>query len=337
VLKFRPRPLLVIVSLALAFSALAVTVIAFVPLPKTVIRRAAEASADWMLTDYFHDHGVTGRLRAAERKLLVSYVETGVAAALASEIEKSARSTDELDRIEATMRTLDALVLNQCQVRHKAHDWPVVISGFGACDQVNGVACRVLSHWFPRSELIALQDPATGTSPHTIGRVWSRRRGEWLYFDMFFETGVVYRRDRRGRIEMLRTVETKDAERCTPYDGLYLLGGVAFNEYHPTFAGYLAWKAQQALTRRTTASIIAPAPSSSAAKSAETRINDALFREVARRYMTARMEHLFGTHDRALAGYRAVASDVTASDDWRAAELANAAQHFAAILGRGGR
>ncbi|MDP9348745.1 MAG: hypothetical protein M3P24_06345, partial [Gemmatimonadota bacterium] len=111
-----------------------------------------------------------------------------------------------------------------------------------------------------------LIDPAYG-SPHTVGRVWSPERQEWLYFDIFWGGVVVFRQLPGGGLEFLaREGVPPDRPGEPQLRELYALveHGQTLNEYRSTFLGYLGFKLKQAVARRSLASL-GPAPATAAA------------------------------------------------------------------------
>jgi len=112
-------------------------------------------------------------------------------------------------------------------------------SGLGYCDQINGVVAHVASHRFRRAQLYALYDAAHKSSPHTIGRIWSDERHDWLYFDASFDTPIVFAKRGDGAPEFVDARARAIASRGRPAIDLYSLPGWIMNEYRPSVAGQL--------------------------------------------------------------------------------------------------
>lgn len=107
---------------------------------------------------------------------------------------------------------------------------------------------------FDRAQIVALIDSAAGTG-HTIGRVWSKREREWLYFDVWGPV-TVFRLDSAGRPSMIVSrnmypgavdpVELAGLSRM--YD--FTAQGRVFNEYPSTLAAFFANRLGRARTAR---------------------------------------------------------------------------------------
>ena len=255
--------------------------------------------------------------------------------------------SSEVDRIADTIAQLQQVVLTADQVPHVSQRRPTIITGFGYCDQVNGAAARVLSRWFPRAQSWEMLDSATHTSPHTVGRVWSSRLGKWIYFDAFYDPGIVYLHDGLSHPVILRKVPSGQQTRAHSPPDLYNKPGVVLNEYRASVGGTLIVTLkriaarspahQDALTETTTlprvseTSALLPVPPSEEPPPVPAS-DERLYREISERYVRARVLHLAGRRDEALTEYRRLGADRRAVRDQRTAELTAAAHAFATLL-----
>jgi hypothetical protein len=308
-------------------AAVAVVAVLTIPPPARLIHATIRGSSRWICADYMQQRGFRGRISAAARKLLATYIEMGIARHVAGTVGGSRAVDDDVQRIGAALKAVRRILLVQTQVPHPPRSWPVLVSGLAWCDQANGAACDVLSHSFPRAELFALNDPVRNISPHTIGRVWSSQRNEWLYFDGFFDSGVVFRKRGNGEPERLFVTPDVDVSRGSAPAGTYSLSGIVLNEYRPSYPQYLWWKVMDAIRRRSAASLVAVMPAVN-----EKKVDQQTFERVADQYLEARLEHLFGSPESAARKYDEVANNRSARLDDRAAELASAARVFATTL-----
>lgn len=204
-------------------------VLSFVPPPRFVLRSIVERSSGWLMA------GDGGRLEGLVR----AYVYTGLAAHIAAPIlEEPGQDEEILFRMMAEVRR--AMISASRKTTYSPAHWPALIAGVGYCDQINGAVCSVAARHFPKTELIGLYDPATLQSPHTIGRVWSKRRGEWLYFDAFYREPVIFTRDAGGQPRFIRLPESTStvSRREVAPPGIYELDGWTFAEFPSTFGMY---------------------------------------------------------------------------------------------------
>jgi hypothetical protein len=184
--------------------------------------------------------------------------------------------------------------------------------------------------------------------------VWSKQRSEWLYFDAFYATPVVFTRDEAGRPHFLATdagavMPTRDSMAPT----IYALHGWKLSDFPSTFGMYLLKRASgdsaafgndSATTTLGTSTAFATTTSTPgvlAGQPAELvipvdpwraggvgREQPDVYDRVIRAYTAARVAHLFGHPDRN--AYRAVARQAPlAQRDDRAAELTRVASRFA--------
>jgi len=287
----------------------------------------------------------TLRVRHGAHKLLAMYLEYTIAGKMARKAAARGDLHDDVARIAYVLSRANVRMISAAAVPHAAHDWPVLVAGLGYCDQVNAAVCRILAHSFPRAQLFALYDPATNTSPHTIGRVWSKERKEWLYFDGF-GAQVVFRRMADGSVEMLSNADAPSAEALHAYQ----LRGWVMSEYPSTFPGFLVNSihkyresgpptAEQQRPPAQTASMVAPPLTNTPAGPAPPvdvlrapPPDHLASHRVARLYVRARADDLFGDRDEAKKEYRAVAA-ATGELDPTVKILQAAAQRFGQSTG----
>jgi hypothetical protein len=234
---------------------------------------------------------------------------------------------DDVARIDYALRRVQLRVLTQMQVPHRASVWPTLVSGLGWCDQVNAVAARVLAHSFAHAQIYALYDAEKHISPHTIGRVWSEQRHEWLYFDAFWDRPVVFHHTADGKPEILNVSSVEHSNRLAP-PLIYHLGGWVLNEYPSTYPGYLAGMAVRRQADRPKDLLPGDGPPDPHGITPSQR-DGRVFTRLAQVYVRARAEDLVGDREKARREYLKIASDPEGVLDGRAQLLRDAAREFA--------
>lgn len=259
-------------------------------------------------------------------RVLEAYVQSTLAAHVAARVQASGPDHVALERIMAAVREQ---VLTPAQVSHEPRGGVPLLRGFGYCDQINAAIASVAAHVFPRAQIYALYDPASQVTPHTIGRVWSPERNDWLYFDGHYDEPVIFTRRVDGGIERVATISAPLPARGRAQPEWYSLSGWVLNEYRASFAAYAAVKVAGRIGRSEVAPL-APQALPEPAFVPPAGRDDAVYARVSRAYAAARLDHLLDGGD-ASAAYLAVARDPLATTDTRAAEMASAAQLFAGI------
>lgn len=283
-------------------------------LPEVAIRYAISLATPWLTSE------------GPAARIVGTWVEGALAARLAERAAGAAADHVALERIVSAVRDQ---ILNPSQVLHLPQDRRALLMGFGYCDQINAAIARAAASRFSSAQLFALYDAEQEISPHTVGRVWSSEREDWLYFDGFFERPVIYTRRPDGTVEYLPVTATPVAARGKPREEFYQLGGWIMNEYRASLPGYLGLRL---MNRLGFGNIEAPPPQHVPGPPLllpPSPLDQAVFERIARRYLTARVNDLLG--EDAIAGaYQGIATDADAARDWRAAQMAAAARLFAA-------
>jgi hypothetical protein len=304
--------------------------------PQSLLRVLMRANSSHLLAA----HPSLSPLAGPIQRLVPTYFEFALAARIAARVAAHG-DTDDVARIDYALRRVQIRVLNGIQVPHDSRSWPPLVAGIGYCDQVNGAACEILAHFYNRPELYAFYDPVQNISPHAVGRVWSKSRQEWLYFDAFCDRPVVFRRRADQSIEILNHPQVTFPARKQPPLDAYRLSGWVLNRYSATYPKYLIYKAYSAAFGDaegpipvTESAVNAAAPA--AGPPVETPTADAgpkadagLYTRIASAYVRARADDLLGSRDQAKERYRAIASDKQAARDVDAAVLQAAALEFA--------
>jgi hypothetical protein len=296
----------------------AIAFVGFVPLPLGLTRLLTLSTSDWILTDYVRAvKGPRTLLFNTFRKLVATYVQYNVVAGFRRTHEPQQELGD-VERLAAFLVPLRRTMLSQVDVAHTPASWPTIVSGMGWCDQLNGMAANVLSRDFEHAQLVGLINTQNGVG-HTIGRVWSNQRREWLYFDVWGAV-VVFHLNDRHEPDVLKRWDSfpgsipPDLAATTDSMYAFTAQGSVFNEYAPSFGGYLLAKVSSALHRRslsavepssvTGATLVLPdRPSSPYAGPDDTSMPE----EGRRLYIAARMDHLFGETAKARREYLAAA------------------------------
>jgi len=282
------------------------------------------------------------RVTRVFKRSLQLYIGSALASYLAARIEAAGESDEAI--LLRIMERVREVVLNQRQVPHAARTWSSLVSGLGYCDQINGEAAHVASHHFPRAQIYALYDAVRQSSPHSIGRVWSDTRRDWLYFDASADKPVIFSKDGDGVPAFVAMRGHATASRGRVAEDVYSLPGWVMNEYRPSVAGQIAVALSAGFFHPGTPAVDAgnrdggakspppamsgPTPSPQPADPAPPAFDDSVFERAARAYAAARLDHLLsGSPNRA--AYLASAGDPSRRDA-RAAEFAAAARLFAA-------
>jgi hypothetical protein len=313
----------------------------FVRAPRPLLRVLVERSSGWLLAE--RDGGGT------PQRLLRTYVQTSLASHIAAPLlEQPGRDEEVLLRMMLAVRDSVVSARPPQQAKFIANGWPALIAGVGYCDQLNGAVCAVAAQHFPKAELVGLYNPVTLKSPHTIGRVWSEQRGEWLYFDAFYREPVIFTRDAKGQPRYLPLTEKVPvSKREVAPEGTYQLAGWKLTDFPPTFGMYLVRRVTDRFERsRKSAQQDQPVAAAAGAAGAGAgelaarpaaippdpvlrggTFDDDLYRRVVATYAKARALHLLGEPARDV--YRRVAADASVVADDRASELAHTARRFA--------
>ncbi len=326
----RSRPHVFVCAFAYVVLFLAWMQVLVWPLHETVARWLVLGAERWVLSDYLVQPTTVGdRLRNVARKSLAIKLQLGLLDHL-HDLNRTGAAADDAALVLRELSPLRARVLTAADVPHQPSDWPVVISGVGWCDQVNGLASVLLAQEFPVSQGYCV---ANGTGGHTIGRVWSSSTRDWVYFDVWPERVVVFRVGPDGGPIDLTPDGTLAAARrdCPTIYPLYseVPRGWVFSEARSTFGGHVAGKLFSVLRGRSAPSFVpvrkgegnnsvlnTNAPSDRP-PSVDTRC------ELRRTYLRARLEHLLGGPRAAAEMYAEVVSSAQgASPPWvRAASV----------------
>jgi hypothetical protein len=321
----------------------------FVTPPPMLIKQVAISSSAWLMAGSVPSDGPVTRLA---KRFLGAYIQTSIAGNLVKPVETSRESDEQvLHRIMVIVRSK---TFNHLQFGHAPQTWPILVSGAGYCDQINAAVATLAAHRFPRAEVFAMWDPVKKTSPHTIGRVWSPQKNDWLYYDAFFAEPVVYTMDAKGPHFLRADASAIIPKRGQPDAGLYELGGNPMGNFTPTFAGYVASRlksggVKNAATAENTAvalnvqralqieareeSVDAEAKAKAVAAlipeaSVSADEKERAFESIAKAFVTARMDHVFG-EEVPVEEYRRIAADPDAKLDQRAENIAELARTFA--------
>jgi hypothetical protein len=231
-----PRRVVVLVAVILFAAALFAVLV--VP-PRFVLRSISVASADMLLSGANPDDG---RVVAAGKRLFNAWVQASLAAYVADRVASSPRDEVALGQIVVAVRNA---IINHEQLDHIPKPWPALISGLGYCDQINGSVAAIAARRFGTAELFALYDRNGLTSPHTIGRVWSAQRNEWLYFDAFYSVPIVFTKDAHDRAHYVHVAGGVLPSRGVPLYWEYDLSGWTLSRFRASFAAQIVARARR--------------------------------------------------------------------------------------------
>lgn len=212
-----------------------------VPAPRAVIPWVMAQSSGWLLSGYERDGSLPTR---ATRKFVGLWLQQGLAYH-AYKARPGTDPDDDADKIIKMLIYLKPMFISQAEQRHGPANSPVAVSGLAWCDPTNGFAANVLSHEFPRSEVVGGVD-RQARAGHAFGRVWSEQYDDWLYFDLWTDEVVVFRSRSGGKAEYLRRARPLGARSLSAEDP-ELIGRIYDNAHssftqfqaQPTLAAYL--------------------------------------------------------------------------------------------------
>lgn len=285
----------------------------FVPAPRAAIPWVMERSSGWLLTEY---QGSSSLPTRAARKLAGLWLQQGLAAHV-HEAQPRPGSGDDAERILQRLVSLKPKFISQTELVHGPANSPAAVAGLGWCDGINGFAATVLSHEFPRSEIVGVVDREQ-RGGHSFGRVWSEQYRDWLYFDLWTDEVAVFRSAPGRRAEMLARARPLGPRRLAlespeVFQRMYDDAHSAFTQYRvqPTLGGYIFTRLANLVSSGSSAA--EGADEAIAAASAITLPNDPdlvtpIRPEAGADYLQARFHHLLGHEDRARDAYRQVAA-----------------------------
>ena len=292
-----------------------------------ITRAVALASSEWLVTGPLDSDG---RVKTAAKRVVGSYVQMAVAAEIADRIQKNAASEEEL--LYKIMLVVRSKVLNQNQFDHIPRKWPALVAGAGYCDQINGAVATIAVRHFEKAQLYGLYEPDTMNSPHTIGRVWSSKRNDWIYFDAFYDVPRMFTRgeDRVPKYLNVAAAPPVASRGAVPVR-YYSLPGWMMTDMKRTFGEFLLSRAStDALKPTSKEAPVAVAPAGPITNQPvpvlppPENVRPDAFRDVSREYIRARLDDLLDDS----ANYRVVAEEDVAKSDDRAREIAAMAAAF---------
>lgn len=288
----------VLYAIGLSIAALYLVGVAHPPL--RVTRALIRWNGPWMIQDFARGgKGAPSRLVIAARKLSAIYVQYQLAAAVQSRHHVEG---NDVERLVAQLRPLHAALLNQREVAHAPANWSTFLTGLGYCDQVNGVAANVLANEFDHSQLIAISDTLPEIAGHVIGRVWSKDRGDWLYYDVW--NGLMVFAAHGGSPIAILAREPPSPDVMAPSEQLAIqrfydltaLGWV-MNEYPQSYGAYLFSKVRRDVRQRRVQSLAPTRSAGGGAVAPHKPLEDARSgddRSFRVGYVEARLQQLLG-------------------------------------------
>lgn len=315
----RPRPTR---RVALVVAAALLLVAALPPVSGAVLWRLALLADGWM--EPLHGRPLAGRsaLDRVTRKTLGTAEQYRLVASLRA-AHPAAPALDDVARMVHYLVPLRRTVIAQWQVPHTPPSVAMALAGLGWCDQLNGLAAMTLAPDFGTVQIVGVIDPA---GAHSFGRVWSARRGAWLYFDVWGDEVTVFALDAARRPAYLARVPASLGMRLPPttqpvLDRIYDQAGRAFvhNAYPASFAGYMALKWRSALRQtfgggETAAPVSGDAVEVAAVRRAEAPPPPRADSGDVREYLLARRSHFAGDTAAARAHYCAFTADARRRD-----------------------
>ncbi|MDP8993888.1 MAG: hypothetical protein M3N07_02730 [Pseudomonadota bacterium] len=230
-----------------------------------------------------------------------------------------AEALDDAAKVIRLLADLKLRFISQTELTYRQANSPVAVAGMGWCDGINGFAAAVLSHEFPRSEIVAVVDRLQ-RGGHSFGRVWSEQYRDWLYFDMWTDEVVVFRSRPGARAEILARARPLGARRLPQespevFRRMYDNAHSGFTQYRvqPTLGGYVFSRIANLLSngsRSPAGTVEAIAEASTITLPNDPRVLPPDGPVAKADYVEARFHHLLGDENRAREAYaRVVAAE----------------------------
>lgn len=298
----------------------------WVPMPLRLLRTAVVATAARTLDVERASSGLAARLDGLVKTIWVNIVEYHGLAHLRRRAGPLSNAPPEVGERLVQLRLAG---LNQLDVPHTARMWSTLMSGVGFCDQLNRLGAILLAPQFSRAQTYCMNLPSG--DGHTLGRVAAD--GKWLYFDAWADTPAVFTLGEDGTPQVLwsrRTVRTTrvsseiDAIVVRLYEATG--SGWVLATYPPTLAQFWMNRIIHPTRLRTAAEpgIAGAAPDVKPVADCPTPVR----RRIAREFVEARWEQLFGSEAESRFRYRQLASRASGYRDESVRPLIRAAEIF---------
>lgn len=293
--------------------AMLLTQLLFFPLPKPMLRYLTVESADTMLND--SERKVAG-IENFWRIFSAELVQQSLISHFHDRHSKKAWSND-ATYAGMLLHRLRPTLISQREIYHESAGTPTAIAGLGWCDEVNGIAGRLLAQDFDKVEIVGVRDKKAGG--HSFGRFWSPQYADWLYFDIWTEEVLIFRARPNAAPEYLYRSRPIGPSVVTPDDFALLTKlhsgterGFVHNRLQDTVGGYFGTRIANIFAHGS------PHPQEFLATLkvmiAENAFEPVSWRKVprhstplARTYGKARVAHMLGDDSTARRSYRLVA------------------------------
>lgn len=160
----------------------------FLPLPRPALNWLSANSAAWLLNDSQRADNIPERMAQVFTGELI---QQSLMAHFHDRVGKP-QWKDDAAYAGAMLHALRPTLISQREIYHTAVGTPPALSGLGWCDELNGVAGRLLAHDFDRIEIVGVNDKETGGG-HSFGRFWSPQHKDWLYYDIWTEEVLIFK------------------------------------------------------------------------------------------------------------------------------------------------
>lgn len=159
----------------------------FFPLPKPTLRYLTVQNAGWMLGDTKRK---LGSIENFWRIFTSELVQQSMVSHFHDRHSKKGWSND-ATYAGMLLHKLRPTLISQREIYHESGGAPTAISGLGWCDELNGIAGRLIAQDFDKVEIVGVRDKKAGG--HSFGRFWSPQYADWLYFDIWTEEVLIFR------------------------------------------------------------------------------------------------------------------------------------------------
>ena len=308
----------------------------FLPLPRVALNLLFTNNAAWLLNDRERAGSIPERMA---RVFTGELLQQSIVAHLHDRFGKRVWR-DDAAYAGALLHRLRPTLISQREIYHTAVGTPPVLSGLGWCDELNGVAGRLLAHDFDRVEIVGVNPTKPGMGGHSFGRFWSKQYNDWLYFDIWTEEVLLFRVLPGATVDYLFRSSPVGPSVVSPDDFVVISTyhanakqGFVHVRYQNSLAGHIGSRLWNFVSHGSTTPYEALAPIKAIVAREKLagpskRIPPRYFNRQIQSYSSARLAHMAGDSQTAQALYRrAVRNDPKSSYGLASAKFLDRLSH----------